>query len=143
IYDSPAWTALVTALRLNIVADADADALQKHSAIAQALVLPQINTLLPLLSDAHNLYVGVIQAELYIAQALENGQSLTEGGAEWEQKTAALIALQAKNRRQIKVFNTHQALTGPEQFCKILSDMLTLSHFTPQAFNHSLQLLAA
>lgn len=99
-----------------------------------------LRQLVDTLSSDQQLLVAVVQAEHFLAAALDNGQTLDEAADTWRQLTQELLGIQRKHRRQLQMFNIHQALATPSALQKTLTAMKS---FAPQTYDSSLSLLAA
>lgn len=141
IYNTPAWELLA-----NAVGVAATENLPSKKTDTQTLLRPiqKIPTLLELApADSEMLFCGVVQAEYYIAYAVENGSSIESAATRWQAKTEELLAKQRQHRKNIKLFNIHQALHEPKKFQEALSQHLTIHNYLPHKDESSLALLAA
>lgn len=143
IYDTPAWELLAHATGVTL-----ADTLPLTNNEAQVLLRPvqKMTALVDIvLTDAapHMLFLGVVQAEYYIAYAVENGSSIESAAARWQSKTYELLSIQRKNRKKIKLFNIHQALCKPKKFQEALNQAINLHNYLPHHDESSLEIIAA
>ena len=143
IYKTCDWNLLVNTLGITAISEADAIIPNKHCALIHELEMPKLNTIPLMLSETNTLYIAAVQAELYIAQALEQGKPIIEAENIWKQKTTELLSFQAKDRPRIKIFNLHQALISPDAFCQCIDEQLNPFPVSSEVSNHSLELLAA
>lgn len=141
IYNTPAWELLADAVGVAVTEN-----LPPQKTDMQALLRPiqKIPTLVELASvDSKILFCGVVQAEYYIAYAVENGSSIESAATRWQAKTEELLAKQRQHRKSIKLFNIHQALCEPKKFQEALNQYLTIHNYLPHTDESSLALLAA
>lgn len=142
LYNTPAWENLANNCGLPVTSK---DTLPEQAAVLLQPV-QKLDKLTQWINDteaAHTIWLGFVQAEYYLAYAQENGSSLETAAARWQKKTEELLAIQRQHRRQIKLFNIHQALAAPDKFCAAISSDIVISPFTPEADESSLALLAA
>lgn len=142
LYNTPAWENLANNCGLPVTSK---DTLPEQAAVLLQPV-QKLDSLSQWINDteaAHTIWLGVVQAEYYLAYAQENGSSLETAAARWQKKTEELLAIQRQHRRQIKLFNIHQALAAPDKFCAAISSDIVISPFNPEADESSLALLAA
>lgn len=102
--------------------------------------IENLRQLIDTLSSDQQLLVAAVQAEHFLAAALDNGQTLDEAADAWRQLTQELLGIQRKHRRQLQMFNIHQALAAPSAFQQTLTAM---KPFSPQTYDSNLSLLAA
>lgn len=141
IYNTPAWELLANAVGVAIT-----ESLLSKKADTQVLLRPiqKTPTLAELASeDSEMLFCGVVQAEYYIAYAIENGSSIESAAMRWQAKTEELLAKQRQHRKSVKLFNIHQALCEPKKFQEALDQYFTIHNYLPHTDESSLALLAA
>lgn len=119
-----------------------------HATTATIVLEPiqSISTISALISEQSSeatVWLGVVQAEYFLADALENGQPLSDAAREWEQQTIQLLDLQRKQRKKLRLFNIHQALARPLQFSQLLSATVTINNYLEQTVKSNFLLLAA
>jgi len=141
VYNTPIWESLINAS--GISGTDNTHALEKKIC---ALLPPQTLSMLPTLleqqQNIQQIWVAVVQAEYFIADAIEKGQSLVNAAHEWKQLTNDLLHYQSKHRKKIKLFNLHQALMKPTLFCEHIGGA-NIREYPAQSFDCSFTLLAA
>lgn len=142
VYNTPAWKTLTDSIGLPLINDTTPVVHTKLAALQPIQELPTVSALLLGLSTGQALWVATVQAEHYLANAIENGISLADAAKAWELKTNTLLNLQRQQRQRLKLFNLHQALAQPNEFRECFSE-LKISEFSAQAINSSLPLLVA
>lgn len=88
------------------------------------------------------LWVAVTQAEFYLEQALESGEDITKAAQQWLEHTHRLLAIHTQHRKQLKLFNLHQALAHPTSLQQFLMHSETETH-PALALSGQLHLLAS
>lgn len=141
VYTTPTWQPFVNITGLSVI--------ENFSAFpkgAWALISSQAISNLPLLVEQstkiQHLWIATIQAEHFIADALDNGSSLAQAAKTWEQVSKNLLKFQSKHRKKIKLFNLHQALENPASFREHLGN-ITINDYPAQPREYRLSLLAA
>lgn len=141
VYNTSTWQPFINASGLNVI-----DCLPTSTTDACALLTPQplssLSALLEKLPNTQQVWIATVQAEHFIAEAIDNGQSLTDAANHWQQLTTDLLGLQSKQRRKIKLFNLHQALEQPVSFREQLG-VIHIREYQVQAFDCRFSLLAA
>lgn len=143
VYNTPAWKALADASGLPMITDAPSTALEGVALLQSVQSLSSVSALLLQLPAENNIWLAAVQAEYFLANAIENGNSLAEASMQWQEQTSALLTLHRQQRRQLRLFNLQQALAQPAAFRDNLSPAITISNYSPQTVNSNLALLAA
>jgi hypothetical protein len=143
VYNTPTWKTFVNVSGLPLINEAT-PLVNSNSAILQpAQSLPTVSALLSGLSSGQTLWLAVVQAEHFFANAIDNGNTLEEAAQAWEQLTNSLLGLQRQQRKKLQLFNLHQALAQPAQFRLLLSPDVIIKDYPEQTFTSSLSMLAA
>ena len=143
VYNTPAWKALADASNLLSIIDAPLELTAGDALVQSVQSLSALPALLLQLPAGQTLWIAAVQAELFLANAIEAGNDLKEAALQWEQQTRALLTLQSQKRRQLKLFNLHQALAQPRAFRDGLGESIKIDDYPPQPVSDSLALLAA
>ena len=112
LHKGPAWLSLVEKSDLPQVSD------WENAPAAPTILTPEQNlsTLqeqLRQLPPQQTLWVAVTQIEFFLEQALETGSDIAEAANLWLEHTRSLLAIHTQHRKQLKLFNLHQALAYP------------------------------
>lgn len=143
VYNTPAWKTFVSICGMPIINEAAPVVNSNTSILLPTQSLPALTALLPDLSDGQIFWLAVVQAEHFIADALESGGTLAEAAQAWEQQTNALLRLQQQQRKKLQLFNVHQALAQPTRFRLLLTPEATIHDYPEQNISSNLSLLAA
>jgi len=141
VYNTSAWKTFVDAAGLPLIDEAASAVMPDPAIILPAQSLPTVSGLLSGLSPERAVWLAVVQAEYYLADALNNGSTLAEAANAWEQQTNALLGLQRQQRKKIQLFNLHQALLYPAQFRILIS--ISINDYPAHDVPSTLSLLAA
>lgn len=142
IYQTPVWKTFAEACGLPLVTVSDPQT-KDAAVLEQSQPLSSVSALLSLAPSEQTLWIAVVQAEYFLADALENGRTLAEASKEWMEQTDTLLDLQRKQRRKLRLFNLHQALSQPIKFRDLVSATLTIKEMPEQTINSNYLLLAA
>jgi hypothetical protein len=131
LYQTPAWNSLIEQLSL-----------PETNLLKPVQTPAELQQLSKKLEQNQTLWIGYVQAEHHLANAVEQGKQLNAAAKEWQQITQTLLTQQAQNRQQLKLFNIHQALINPETLtrCLLTGEVQPTNHTTS---SDSLSLLAA
>jgi len=138
-YSSVNWPQLVSALggpdviKLSLTAD---EALSPIQSIAD------LDYLLSQSADAQ-FYIAVVQAEYFIAEAIDKQENLAVAAKQWREQTQALLDFQRHHRHQLQLFNLHQALNYPDIFIEKINYSNAIPKPTKPTYSNELSLLAA
>lgn len=143
IYNNPAWETFVSLSGLPSTSEAAAPVSSGAAILRVTQSLSSVSDLLSNLSHGQRLWLAIVQAEHYLANLLESGETLAEAAKTWEHLTNGLLALQRQQRKKLQLFNIHQALTQPSQFRLLLSPEIKISDYPKHPTTSSLALLAA
>lgn len=143
VYNSSDWKIFAENCGLPLISEA-APQINKNIAVLQPTQsLPTLSAMLNGLAAEQTLWLAAVQAEHFLADAVENGEALTLAAQHWATQTKALLDLQRQQRRKLQLFNLHQALTHPTQFQQLLNIQLTNSNYTEHTETYGISLLAA
>src|SRR5690606_32604393 len=67
------------------------------------------------LPENQQLLLAAVQAEYFIADALEAGKAIADAALEWQKLTIELLNIQRQHRNRVQIFNLHQALAAPDK----------------------------
>jgi hypothetical protein len=141
VYSTSTWQVFINASGLKVT-----DNFTQSVKEPCALLSPQSHTnlasVLEQSQSAQQIWVATVQAEHFIAEALDNDQSLSDAAQAWEHLTNELLRIQRKHRNKIKLFNLHQALEYPQSLREHLGT-INIKEYSPQAPACSFELLAA
>lgn len=141
VYSTSSWQVFINASGLKVT-----DNFTQSVKEPCALLSPQSHTnlasVLEQSQSAQQIWVATVQAEHFIAEALDNDQSLSDAAQAWEHLTNELLRVQRKHRNKIKLFNLHQALEYPQSLREHLGT-INIKEYSPQAPDCSFELLAA
>lgn len=143
IYNTNSWQAFAKAIALPQIDVIDFGKASTKGLVLFPMDVSDVNQLAQQLLPEQILYIACEQAEYFIAQALEQGSSLEQATSIWLQLTQELLAIQTQRRRQIRLFNLHQALGNPDALVKDLSDLTPIAINPPQTTTNNFNLLAA
>lgn len=138
-YSSVNWSQLVSALggpdviKLSLKADEVLGPIQS---------IANLNHILSQSADAQ-FYTAVVQAEYFIAEAIDKQENLVVTAKQWQEQTQALLDLQRQHRHQLQLFNLHQALIYPDLFIEKINYSSAISKSTKPTYSSELSLLAA
>ncbi len=142
VYNTPTWQSLVNLTSIKAIDNLPAPAKVDACALLSLQTLSSLSKLLESSQKIQQIWIAIVQAEYYIADTINKGQSLSETANEWKQLTSNLLRLQSKNRKKIKLFNLHQALENPALFREQLGT-ININEYPEKPFDCSLSLLAA
>ncbi len=143
VYNSPHWKTFAENCGLPLINEATP---QINTAIAVLQPTQSLSTLSAMLSGLaieQTLWLAVVQAEYFLADAVEYGGALAAAAQLWTQQTKALLDLQRQQRRKLQLFNLHQALANPSQFQQLLKVDLTNGNYVEPIDTCNVSLLAA
>lgn len=143
VYNTPDWKMLADVSNLPLITDAPLAIAVGDALLQPVQPLSAVPALLLQLPAGQSLWLAAVQAEYFLANAIESGSDLKGAAVQWEQQTNALLTLQSQKRRQLKLFNLHQALAQPNAFRESLSAAMTINDYPPQPAENNLALLAA
>jgi len=141
VYDASVWKTFVDASGLPLIDEASSAVASDVAIILPAQALPTVSDLLSSLQNERVVWLAAVQAEYFLAEALNNGSTLAEAANAWEQQTNALLSLQRQQRKKIQLFNMHQALSYPAEFRILIS--VSINNYTAHTVPSTLSLLAA
>lgn len=143
VYNTSVWKTFVDASGLPLLNEA-ASGHQPDSGILYPIQsLPSVSILLSALQNEQSVWLAVVQAEYFMADALERGSTLQEAAQQWIEQTDALLDLQRKHRQKLRLFNIHQAVAQPARFITLLNSRIAIKEFPEQTANRNFLLLAA
>lgn len=143
VYNTPTWKTFVNVSGLPVIDEATLLVNSNTAILQPAQSLPIVSALLSGLSSGQTLWIAVVQAEHFLANVIENGNTLEEAAQAWEQLTNGLLGLQRQQRKKLHLFNLHQALAQPTQLRLLLSSEVVINDYSEQSVNSNLSLLAA
>jgi hypothetical protein len=143
VYNTPAWQALVSTSGLPLITDTSMVEMEGVALLQPVQSLAALPALLSQLLAGQCHWLATVQAEYFLANAIENGSALAEAATQWEQQTSAVLTLQRQQRRQLQLFNLQQALAQPAAFRESLKPAAVISDYPPKVVSSSLALLAA
>lgn len=141
LYSTPTWQLLIKASDLKAI-DGLPAAEQEIFAIQTPQTASYLAKLLEKSPNTLKIWVAMVQAEYFIAEALENNEPLENASQCWESLTNEILSIQRKHRSQIKLFNLHQALANPLSFRDHLAD-IKIKEYSPHVADCTVELLAA
>lgn len=142
-YDTPVWKVFVDGTKLPVINEVKSLVNAGVAVLQPPQALSTVSVLLSGLATEQTLLLATVQAEYFLAHALEHGTALKDAAQQWQQQTTALLTLQRQQRKKLQLFNLHQALAKPAQFCQLLSPAITLNAYPEHQVSSSLALLAA
>lgn len=142
VYNTSAWKILTDSIGLPLINETTPVVHTKVAALQPIQELPTVSALLLGLSTGQALWVATVQAEHYLANAIENGISLADAAKAWELKTSTLLNLQRQQRKSLKLFNLHQALAQPNEFRELFSEV-KIAEYSAQPTISNFPLLVA
>lgn len=113
-YNSINWPKFLTTLGSSGVVDLSQKADEVLNPVQSLADLTQILTQ----STDIQVCLAVVQAEYFIAEAIDKNENISIVAKRWQTQTQALLDLQRKYRRQLQLFNLHHALIHPDIFIK-------------------------
>jgi myosin heavy subunit len=143
VYNTSVWKTFVDASGLPLINESTTQVNTTAAVLQPTQPLSTLSALLSSVANEQTLWLAVVQAEYFLADALENGDTLAGASQQWEQQTRALLDLQRKQRRKLQLFNLHQALAQPTQFRQLLSPSLAINNYPEHPAASNLSLLAA
>lgn len=143
VYNTPVWKTFADACGLPLLNEAASAPLLDAVILLPIQSLPGVSAILSERQSEQLVWLAVVQAEYFMAEALETGSTLTEAANAWEQQTNALLGLQRQQRKKLQLFNLHQALAHPIPFRLLLSSVTTINEYPEHSVSGSLALLAA
>lgn len=142
VYATPAWKTFTNVCPLSLVSEPAAIRQDQGAALLEP-VLPPSSIPSIVINSTRLYWLAVVQAEHYLASALENEITLESAAKQWYEITTAVLNLQRQHRRQLKLFNLQQALENPDAFRDQLKPEFSITEFSPQSASSNLALLAA
>lgn len=142
VHNTHDWNTLVDASGLPRIHHA-ADPGEGTHILPPAQNLTALSALALQLPAGQQLWLAVVQAEYFLADAMINGSSLNEAAQTWAEQTTALLNLQRQQRQKLKLFNLHQALAQPAAFCALVGAEAAFNNIAPHSANNNLTLLIA
>ena len=143
VYNTPVWKTFAEAIGLPFINEATPKVNTTPAILQPTQPLSTLSELLSNLASDQVLWLAVVQAEYFLADALEAGETLASAAKQWEMQTKALLDLQRKQRKNLQLFNIHQALTEPTQFRQLISPTLVIHDYLKHTFDSKLSILAA
>lgn len=134
-YSSINWPKLVSTL-------GGPDVIKADEILSPIQSIANLNRLLSQSADAQ-LYIAVVQAEYFIAEAIDKQESLVVAAQQWQQQTQALLDFQRHHRHQLQLFNLHQALIYPDFLLEKINHSNAVPKSTKPTHSSELSLLAA
>lgn len=141
VYDASVWKTFVDASGLLPINEVASAVMPDAAIILPAQSLPTVSDLLSGLPPERVVWLAAVQAEYFLAEALNKGSTLAEAANAWEQQTNALLGLQRQQRKKLQLFNLHQALSHPAQFRILIS--VSINDYPAYTVPSTLSLLAA
>lgn len=143
VYDTPVWKTFIDGTKLPVINEAKPLVNSGAVVLQPPQALSTVSALVSGLATEQTLWLAAVQAEYFLANALENGAALKDAAQQWQQQTTTLLTLQRQQRKKLQLFNVHQALARPVQFRQLLSPAITLSAYPEYVVSSNLALLAA
>ena len=144
VYNTPQWKTFAKGSGLPVINEATPQINTTAAILQPTQSLSTLSALLSSLASEQMLWLAVVQAEHFLAEALESGGTLVEASRQWEQQTKTLLDIQRQQRKKLQLFNIHQALAQPAQFRQLVSQTLTTIHDYPEhPISNNFSLLAA
>ena len=143
VYNTPLWKTFAEVSGLPLINEATPQVNTTAAVLQPTQPLSTLSALLSGLTNEQTLWLAVVQVEHFLADALEHGSTLVEASQQWMQQTKILLDLQRQQRRKLQLFNLHQALAQPAQFCQLLSPYMAINNYSKHSAASNLSLLAA
>lgn len=143
IYNTTDWQSLAAAVTLPQIDYAQINTSPSGNLVLSPLDVPKLQQAIQNLGAEQSLCIACVQAEHFIAQGLEQGLTLEQAGDQWLQLTQSLLNLQVQKRRQIRLFNLHQALGNPDALAASLGDLMPINNYAPLPPSENFALLVA
>jgi hypothetical protein len=143
VYKTSLWKTFAESCGLPLITASAPQTNAVTAVLGQTQSLPTVSALLSRASDEHPLWLAAVQAEYFLADALESGATILEAAQEWVEQTDALLDLQRKQRKKLRLFNIHQAIAQPARFITLLNSGIAIKEFPKQTANSNFLLLAA
>ena len=100
VYNTSVWKTFVDASGLPLLNEATSGPQPDSAILYPVQSLPSVSILLSALQNEQSIWLAVVQAEYFLADALERGSTLLEAAQQWIEQTDALLDLQRKQRKK-------------------------------------------
>lgn len=138
-YSSVNWSQFVSALGGSDVIKLS---LKTDEVLSPIQSIANLDQLLNQSADAQ-LYVAIVQAEYFLAEAIDKQENLAAAAKQWQEQTQALLDFQRHHRRQLQLFNLNQALIYPDVFIEKINYSSAITKSPKPAHSSEMSLLAA